>query len=95
MILHTVNKSPFSSQCLAECLSVCRQGDAILLLEDGVYAALNPLPENAPGDLQRYALAADVDARGLRERLQPDIQLADDRGFVQLTTQFDNVISWY
>lgn len=38
--LHTVNKSAFSSDALAACLRVARPGDAILLLEDGVYNAV-------------------------------------------------------
>jgi|APGre2960657404_1045060.scaffolds.fasta_scaffold203894_2 tRNA 2-thiouridine synthesizing protein B len=39
--LHTVNKSPFSSEALASCLRVVRPGDAILLMEDGVYCAVD------------------------------------------------------
>lgn len=95
MILHTVNKSPFASQCLAECLAACSPGDAILLLEDGVYGAVKTLPSSAPRGFTCYALTADIDARGLANRIHPDIQLTDDRGFVLLTTQYDKVISWY
>ncbi len=39
--LHTVNKSAFSSDALTSCLRVARSGDAILLLEDGVYNAVD------------------------------------------------------
>ncbi len=39
--LHTVNKSPFSSEALASCLRVVWPGDAILLMEDGVYCAVD------------------------------------------------------
>lgn len=39
--LHTVNKSAFGSDALASCLRVARSGDAILLLEDGVYNAVD------------------------------------------------------
>lgn len=39
--LHTVNKSAFGSDALASCLRVARFGDAILLLEDGVYSAVD------------------------------------------------------
>lgn len=39
--LHTVNKSAFGSDALASCRRVARPGDAILLLEDGVYNAVD------------------------------------------------------
>ena len=39
MILHTVNKSP-QNPALKTCLRVAAKDSAILLIEDGVYAAL-------------------------------------------------------
>ena len=38
-MLHTVNKSPFEHRALETCLKFARQGSAVLLIEDGVYAA--------------------------------------------------------
>ena len=38
-LLHTVNKSPFDNGTLQACLKFARQGSAVLLIEDGVYAA--------------------------------------------------------
>ena len=38
-MLHTVNKSPFENNTLLTCLKHARQGSAVLLIEDGVYAA--------------------------------------------------------
>ena len=38
-MLHTVNKSPFEHNGLATCLRYARPGSAVLLIEDGVYAA--------------------------------------------------------
>ena len=38
-MLHTVNKSPFENRALETCLRLARQGSAVLLIEDGVYAA--------------------------------------------------------
>ena len=35
--LHTVNKSPFSTQTLLSCLNHAKDGDAVLMIEDGVY----------------------------------------------------------
>ncbi|MBF0334232.1 MAG: sulfurtransferase complex subunit TusB, partial [Alphaproteobacteria bacterium] len=39
-MLHTVNKSPFEKNALESCLSHAVEGASILLIEDGVYAAL-------------------------------------------------------
>ncbi|MBL4866170.1 MAG: sulfurtransferase complex subunit TusB [Pseudomonadales bacterium] len=41
MILHTVNQSPQQSTTLISCLRVAADGSAILLIEDGVYGALD------------------------------------------------------
>ena len=38
-MLHTVNKSPFDHNSLESCLKFARKGSAVLLIEDGVYAA--------------------------------------------------------
>ena len=40
IMLHTVNKSPFEKDSLETCLRLAGQGSDILLIEDGVYAAL-------------------------------------------------------
>jgi len=37
--LHTVNKFHLTSPALQSCFSVVSPGDAILLIEDGVYGA--------------------------------------------------------
>ncbi len=79
--LHTVNKSAFSSDALASCLRVAQPGDAILLLEDGVYNALrSPVGASPAGELlgfspspagqahtrvRAYALQEDLQARGI------------------------------
>ncbi|MGD8498050.1 MAG: sulfurtransferase complex subunit TusB, partial [Chromatiales bacterium] len=38
-MLHTVNKSPFDRNTLDACLRLAKPGSAVLLIEDGVYAA--------------------------------------------------------
>ena len=40
MLLHTVNKSPFTDNSLQSCIRCCQAGQAILLIEDGVYGAV-------------------------------------------------------
>ncbi|NQD38177.1 sulfurtransferase complex subunit TusB [Permianibacter sp. IMCC34836] len=68
-------------------------GDALLLRENAVLLAVNPnVVTQAFTDV--YALAADVDARGLRNRLPTSIQIIDDAAFVALTLQHDRVIAW-
>lgn len=95
MILHTVNKSPFTSECLASCLRFAAPGDVILLLEDGVYAA----SRGADCGLEQhthviYAIAADVKARGLDERLRDDVEMIGYEAFVALCTRFDVIKNW-
>ena len=40
-MLHIVNKSPFTTTSLESCLRVAKPGATILLIEDGVYGALD------------------------------------------------------
>ena len=99
--LHTINKSPYTDNSLASCLKVCAENDGILLLEDGVYGTLS----SAPGaeDLQVlikrgvkvFVLINDLKARGLEEKLAPDIKPIDYNTFVQLTIDHRCVQSWY
>lgn len=74
-------------------MPLCRiaftQGDAVLLLEDGVFLGLGELPFPA------YAISADVRARGLQTRLGADIDVIDYAGFVELTTQASKVCAWF
>lgn len=100
MPLHTVNKSPFSHTALEDCLQVITDKDGLLLLEDGVYAAM---PNTAAADKlhqlkQRgvpiYAIAEDLASRGLTGTL-PDIESIDYDKFVLLTTKYTTTCSWY
>ena len=98
MLLHTVSKSPFTSDALDCCLRTALDGSVILLLEDGVYAAI---ADTAPArrleehtKLQCFALAADIRARGLQQ-LAPHIQLASYDDFVRLSVECHAVQSWY
>jgi tRNA 2-thiouridine synthesizing protein B len=99
-VLHIVNKSPYDRNSLDTCLRLALPGSAILLIEDGVYAARKPSSaadkllqalENHP----LYALQADLQARGLAaESLVDGVQLVDYDGFVKLTTEYDKAQSW-
>jgi tRNA 2-thiouridine synthesizing protein B len=99
-ILHTVNKSPFEKNSLDECLTHAKDGSAILLLEDGVYAAMQGTGveadvKDAMASKKVYALSADVKLRGLStDRLIDGIELVDYAGFVDLTESNDKVQAW-
>lgn len=99
MLLHIVNRSPTERDAFASCLRHAQDGAAVLLIEDGVYAALSgttatPLLTDALARLTVYALQPDVDARGLRDRIAPGIKLVDYDGFVELITTHSASQSW-
>ncbi len=93
--LHLINKSPSASDALAACLRVLAEDDAILLIEDGVYAALTGTGTCRTLTGIASALTADVEARGVQERLEPGIDSVDDSVFVELCTRCDRVMSWF
>jgi tRNA 2-thiouridine synthesizing protein B len=88
--LHTVHRATALAPCLA------RRGDsaALLLLEDGVYAALAghhpPLPKGA------FVLAEDLARRGLAEAALADgVARLDLVGMVRLCTQHHPIVAWF
>lgn len=97
MQLHTVNKSPSQSALLEDCLDFIPPDAALLLIEDGVLAAVdNEMNRELFDGIQNplYVLAADVTARGLQGRLLDRFMLVDYAGFVGLCTQARNVVNW-
>ena len=98
-MLHTVNKSPFEHKTLETCLKFARQGSAVLLIEDGVYAAardtaVSPLLQEALQSVSIYALMPDVEARGMKGRTLDGVCLVDYGGFVDLVVEHNAVQSW-
>lgn len=99
--LHTVNKSPFDQRTLSDCIAVCQPGDALLLIEDGVYGALPASPEITAlralceRQIKVYALEADLQARGLIDRIADDITVVDYAEFVTLSVAHNTIQSWY
>lgn len=99
MILHTVSKSP-QNPALSSCLRVASEDSAILLIEDGVFAAIDTrdksaLIQQALSRHRVYALEADLKARGLMDKLATGVELVDYAGFVELTERYQTVQSWY
>jgi len=98
MTLHTINKTPSESSALKDCLTSLSEGDALLLIENGAYAATpgyGMLFTRLPGSVKCYVLLADAEARGLQHNLSPDFQSIDYDDFVALSCQQDKVVSWF
>ena len=100
-MLHIVNKSPFERNALAACLRLAAPGGAVLLIEDGVIAAVKDtrVADEVLGaigkGLKFFVLLPDAKARGLgEERLLPGVGPVEYDGFVDLVANHDNVQSW-
>ena len=98
-MLHTVNKSPFDHNAFETCLRFARKGAAVLLIEDGVYAAardtaVSKRVQEAMQSVSIYALRADIEARGMQNRVMDGVRLVDYGGFVDLVTQHKTSQSW-
>lgn len=91
MTLHIVSKSPGCSNALRGCARSFVAGDALLLIEDGVYALTASLPSDIP-EQAVYYLEADVSARGLKAVLGQGI---DDADWVELCSKQNPVVSWF
>lgn len=90
--LHLIHHSPTGSHTLTQCLARCGAGDAVLLMEDAVYAVRVPFA--IPDGVSLYALQPDLAARGLTAPLPDGITSIDYRGFVALTTRHQPIQSW-
>jgi tRNA 2-thiouridine synthesizing protein B len=98
--LHTVNKSPFEKNSLDTCLGYASGGSTVLLMEDGVYAALKgtavePKIKSAFDSVKVYVLGPDLKARGFsEERVIEGISVVDYAGFVDLAAENAKVQAW-
>jgi tRNA 2-thiouridine synthesizing protein B len=97
-ILHTVNKSPYQKNDLASCLSHVNSGDAVLLIEDGVYGAIagtTAADQTATSEAAIYCLGPDLAARGIgTDKITEGVKVVDYDGFVELVASNDAVNSW-
>lgn len=99
MILHTVNKSNLSHNALDKCLGVLGEDDSVLLIEDGVYAALNVEKNSARLESlidsgRLFVLEEDVQARGLQSRLMAKVVAVNYEGFVDLVVKHQSSMAW-
>lgn len=98
-MLHIVNKSHAQTSSLQSCLRLAKPGSALLLTEDGIYAATQGGAAasgvaTAMKQLKVYALQPDVEARGMAGKLVEGITAVDYAGFVDLVAEHSNNQSW-
>lgn len=95
-MLHTLSHSPW--QCDIEALvKMLREGDDLLLIQDGVLAAIEgsrfvEILTNAP--ISVSALKEDIDARGLAGQISAKIDVVGYTDFVNLTVTHPSQMNW-
>ncbi|HGU7026694.1 TPA: sulfurtransferase complex subunit TusB [Escherichia coli] len=95
-MLHTLHRSPWLTD-FAALLRLLSEGDELLLLQDGVTAAVDgnrylESLRNVP--IKVYALNEDLIARGLTGQISNDIILIDYTDFVRLTVKHPSQMAW-
>ena len=96
MILHTLNAAP-GSAAFTDCLRLIAAGDALLLMGDGVYAAMAQTDAGAAlqaSGAEIYVLGADATAAGVKNLID-EVSCLDMDGFVALTERFPRQQAWY
>lgn len=100
MTLHTYNKSQDASEArLLACLRLLAPGDSLLLLEEGVYVALQlhagmPIRAQIAAGVALYVLDTDLAARGISAKIPADFSAVDYTGFVRLCLAHDRIVNW-
>ncbi|CBG91171.1 sulfurtransferase complex subunit TusB [Citrobacter rodentium] len=95
-MLHTLRRSPWHSD-FSSLLRLLAEGDALLLLQDGVIAAIEgsrylETLRNAP--ITVYALQEDIDARGLTGQISDSVVRVSYTDFVRLTVAHASQLAW-
>lgn len=95
-MLHTLMTSPFRCD-LSTILRLLASGDDVLLLQDGVIAALEGSAAleallNAPINL--YVLKEDLEARGLLAQISSRVTVVGYTDFVQLAVRNSQQMTW-
>ncbi|ORM67843.1 sulfurtransferase complex subunit TusB [Pantoea rwandensis] len=95
-MLYTLLQSPW--QCdIDSLLLLMQEGDDLLLLQDGVTAALEGSQmfiklSASPATL--WVLQEDVVARGLAEQISTKVARLDYTGFVAMTAKHQQQVAW-
>lgn len=95
-MLHLLMHSPW--QCdIATMMQLLKKGDDLLLLQDGVIAAIrnNPVLEKLLAtSAVLYVLNEDVLARGITADISTEVNMIDYHEFVKLTEKHHHQITW-
>ncbi|WP_116364175.1 sulfurtransferase complex subunit TusB [Parahaliea mediterranea] len=97
MILHTLSAAP-DTPAFQHCLAQLQAADALLLMGNGVYAALVGAPAGqALGKACANLYVLDDDARtaGVAAQLGAGVTPVDFDGFVALSERYQRQIAWY
>ncbi len=95
-ILHLLQQHP-NHGGLNPCLHRCGTDDALVLLEDAVYALLDTNDNGQRWQLPTipiYVLQPHLQARGLQHLQLHDHTIVDMSDLVNLTATYDSSISW-
>ncbi|HHG8774090.1 TPA: sulfurtransferase complex subunit TusB [Raoultella planticola] len=95
-MLHTLNTSPWHTD-LRAMLRLVKDGDDLLLLSDGVIAAIAggqflEILQSAP--ITIHALQDDIDARGLAGQIADSVVRVGYTDFVRLSVKHPGQLSW-
>ncbi|MEH6568797.1 MAG: sulfurtransferase complex subunit TusB [Halioglobus sp.] len=97
MVLHTLSAGPDSS-AFSDCLRVASADDAILLMGNGVYIAVEgtqPCSDLVAAKVKTFVLEADARAAGITDRISSLVSVVDFDRFVELSEQFPRQLAWY
>ena len=90
-MLHIIERSPYTSTALSECLSFAQPSSELLLIGGGVYAITQELLHKN-NDLKVFAIREDVEARGIEKKA--GIDYIDYAGMVLLTERNSPIMTW-
>lgn len=90
--LHCVVRGPHAP-ALRLAISMALPGDALLLLQDGVFAAFDEVP-SLPAGVVGHVLMSDVLRRGLDPQRIRGFVAVDEAGFVALAARLSRQVCW-
>ena len=96
MVLHTLNKSTFAYD-LSVALTAMSPDDSLLLIEDGVYTALDKaaLSRLQAAGIRVSLLTPDAEARGVTGRIPAKLEQLSYEDFVELACASDKTVAWF
>ncbi|QGN40039.1 sulfurtransferase complex subunit TusB [Klebsiella oxytoca] len=95
-MLHTLSVSPWHAD-IAAMLRLIKEGDELLLLSDGVIAAIASgrfLEILQSASISIYALQEDIEARGLAGQIADSVIRVSYTDFVRLSVKHAGQLAW-